>query len=380
MRPHAVLLLLLTLGLASCDAGSPSPPGTLLVSTATTGNHPDDDGYLLRVDDDHSTPLGPTDTVSLEVPSGRHVVTLVGVAEHCTVAPELPLEIVIESSGTTPVALDVDCQTTGARVTVTTTGVDLDPDGYRLVVDGVDRQSAPANGTTVVLLGSGRHTLMLQGFADNCTRDGAVSQTVTVSDAQVVPVTFAVICRATVGVIQVSLAPGDVEGVHEVRLDERNPQPLAPGHFVYFARVAPGDHVISLTSPGHCHTDQTELPATVTAGGVTRDTVEVVFPVVCEPTRLLITAPTTGPAPDRRYTAWDCDINGYFCYYYGYSYLGPVPPNDTLLVPAEPGVSYLVELQDLPGECGVTGSNPVQPPPALPGDTVVVEFPVACSP
>jgi hypothetical protein len=352
----------------------------LLVSTATTGNHPDDDGYLLTVDDDHSTFLEPTDTVSLEVPSGRHALSLVGVAEHCHVTPELPLEIEIESSGTTPVTFDVDCQSTGALVTVTTTGLDLDPDGYRLVVDGVDRQFAPANGTTVALLGAGRHTLMLQGFADNCTREGPVSQTVTVSGTQLVPVTFAAICRAKTGVIQVSLAPGDVEGAHEVRLDGTGALSLVPGQFVHFARVAPGDHVVSLTSPDHCQADQAELPATVTAGGVTRDTVAVVFPVVCEPTRLLITAPTAGQAPNLPYAAWGCATGSYFCYYYGYDYFGPVPPNDALLVLAEPGVSYDVELRDLPGGCRVTGSNPAQSPAVQAGDTVVVEFPVACSP
>jgi hypothetical protein len=374
-----LILFLLAMGLASCDDG-PSLPGTLVVSTATTGNAPDEDGYLLTLDGVHTATLGPTDTASLDVPSGRHALRLVGVAEHCIVAPDLPVQIDIEPSGTTPVAFDVDCQTTGARVTVTTSGLDLDQDGYRLVVDGVYRQAAPANGTIVALLGVGRHIITLQGHADNCAMDGADSQTVTVGGEQLVSVMFAVSCRAESGVIRVSLAPGDdVEGSHEVMLDRSAHQSLAPGHFAYFTRVTPGDHVMSLTSPDHCQADVAELPATVTAGGLVRDTVEVVFQVGCEPTRLRISAPTTGSVPSGRYTAWGCDFRVDYCYYYGYRYLGPVPPNGTLLVRLDPGQEYIVLLQDLPARCNVTGPHPVNSPPAQPGDTASVEFPVECS-
>ena len=45
-------------------------------------------------------------------------------------------------------------ETTGARVTVRTTGpaINIDQDGYRVVVDGSDRGAIPANGTKVMPL------------------------------------------------------------------------------------------------------------------------------------------------------------------------------------------------------------------------------------
>lgn len=58
MRTHPILLLAVGLTLAACD-GTGSPPdggvgpstdGTLVVSTSTGGNEPDQDGYLLTVD------------------------------------------------------------------------------------------------------------------------------------------------------------------------------------------------------------------------------------------------------------------------------------------------------------------------------------------
>ena len=56
------VLLILALGVASCDdSESPSSPGTLIASTSTTGNQTDRDGYVLTVVGTHSPTLGPTD-------------------------------------------------------------------------------------------------------------------------------------------------------------------------------------------------------------------------------------------------------------------------------------------------------------------------------
>ncbi len=381
MRRRLLVLPILVIGLMSCESESPSQPGTLLVSIETTGNAPDQDGYLLTVDGSDSRVVDPNDTVELRTSSGRHLLRLVGVAEHCAVDRGLSREVAVEPTGTASARFDVICEATGARVTVVTAGTDLDPDGYRVVVDGVDRLAVPANATVLALLGPGTRTITLQGFADNCSTDGAASRTVTVGKAEVVPVTFTAVCRARTGVISISFADGDaVEGVHEVRVDGGVPQFLNPGTPVYVARVTPGDHVVSLTSPLHCHVEDAELTVNVTAGAVVRDTASAVFRVTCEPTRIRITAPTTGPLPAVEYEAWACDFTNYYCYYYGPSLLGTVPPNGALVARIEPGASYSIELRDLPAACEVTSSSPVQPPVAEPGDTLSVEFQVECSP
>ena len=101
-------------------------------------------------------------------------------------------------------AFEVSCRLTGARITTTTTGLDLDLDGYRVEVDGTDQGILPSNGTRVVLrLDPGSRTITLTGLAPNCTIEGPGSHTVTIVDTEIAPVEFAVVCTATSGVIGV---------------------------------------------------------------------------------------------------------------------------------------------------------------------------------
>ena len=49
-------------------------------------------------------------------------------------------------------AFEVTCSVTGVRVAITTTGLDLDTDGYRVKVDGTDREFVPSNVTVLIRL------------------------------------------------------------------------------------------------------------------------------------------------------------------------------------------------------------------------------------
>ncbi|HEX6670335.1 MAG TPA: hypothetical protein VF061_12280 [Gemmatimonadales bacterium] len=386
MRFGGLALLIVALGVASCDdSDGPSSPGTLIVSTSTTGNHPDQDGYLLTVDGASSLTLGPTDSIETVLPTGRHDLRLLGVAEHCSVEPDLSVAIRIEASTATPVAFDISCQATGAVVSAVTSGVDLDPDGYRVVVDGVGREAVLPNSTALVLLGAGSRTIMLQGLAGNCAMDGPASHTVTVEQATVVPVEFGVACTATTGTIGVFLADGEVEGVHAVRVDGGSQIDVSVEAPAYVSGVSPGEHVVTIASPAHCSAEHDAHSVTVSAGGLVRDTAEVIFEVTCEPTRFRITAPTTGQLPLSDYGVWGCDTSVYYCFYdfyYGQTghveFLDFLAPNGTLFQPVTPEHVYYLELQ-VPETCHaeVPSTSIVAP---APGDTLDVEFTVACSP
>jgi hypothetical protein len=380
MQSLAAFLILIALGLASCSDDGPATPGSLVVRTSTTGNHPDPDGYLLSVDGTQSFPMAATDSVLTDVPSGRHTLRLIGVADHCLVEPDLSVDAVVEPGAVATVTFEIACEATGAEVTVLTTGVDFDPDGYSVVVDGVGHAHVLPNRTVLALLGAGGHTVVIQGLAGNCAVNGTASRSVTIEVGEVVPLSFSVVCLATSGVIGVSLAEGDdVEGTFEAWVDGGGPFDLLPGSPIHFSGKQPGEHVVSIVPPGHCSTEDAEQSVTVVAGGAVRDTADVVFRARCEPTRFRITAPTEGAAGDAEYTVWACYLGNYFCYYYGPTHLGSLRPGDTLLAPVVPNGSYAIELQDVPADCEVEGSNPVLPPPAEPGDTVDVLFPVTCS-
>ena len=71
-------------------------------------------------------------------------------------------------------------------VSTTTQGVELDPDGYSLIIDGSQAQPVGVAATVVVeRLADGDHTLALDGLAANCSA-GENPRTVTVRFGSVV--------------------------------------------------------------------------------------------------------------------------------------------------------------------------------------------------
>ncbi len=191
MRTCLILLLAAGLALVACDdSGAPltSPPavGTLVVSTASGGNDRDRDGYLLTVDGGDSLFLDPTGISQIDLPAGQHTLRLLGMAEHCSVSPGTPLDVDVPSQDTTAVMFEVTCSVSGVRVTNTTTGLDLDPDGYLIQVDGdtpgilsLERQRQ------LIRFDPGSRTITLTAaLAPNCTIEGPGSRTVTIVDAE----------------------------------------------------------------------------------------------------------------------------------------------------------------------------------------------------
>src|SRR5262249_40949766 len=140
--------------------------------------------------------------------------------------PGTPLEVYVESDGTTPMLFEVYCPAVGARVTVATTGLDIDQDGYRVSVDGVDQAPVPSNGVAFVHADPGRRTIALTGLASNCAITGPASQTVTIAPDDSTPVNFAVVCTATSGVIAIAVdasGPGSSSNTVWVVLDGGEP-------------------------------------------------------------------------------------------------------------------------------------------------------------
>ncbi len=388
MRTHPILLLAVGLTLAACDdsggpstgspsTGGPSSDGTLVVSTSTGGGDPDQDGYLLTVDGVDSVALDPTGTVEIDLVDGQHTLRLLGVAEHCSVAPGTPLEVDVPSQGTTSVAFEVSCPATGVRITTTTTGLDFDTDGYRVEVDGTDRGILPAIGTVVTRLEPGNHTIALNGLSPNCTIVGPGSHTVT-TVASEIAIDFAVACTATSGVIGVVVeaSGSNRNGEYEALVDGASPFTVLRGTPGYLTGVPAGDHVVSLVAPVNCSVETDPQSVTVTVGALIRDTVEVTFAVVCqiEYGALRISVPTTGQPPSERYQVSMCDSRAYptMCLD-----LGRVAPNDILVarVPALDRELFL-HLRDVPERC--RAGSPIGFSVAV-GDTLNIAFPVTCS-
>ena len=379
MRIHPVIALIVGIPVAACDdAIDPSAPGTLVVSTTTEGNDPDTDGYLLTIDGVRSVALDASGTIETELTPGRHTLRLLGVAEHCSVASPTSLNVNVPPRGSAAVAFTISCLATGARITTTTTGLDIDSHGFRIVVDGTDRGTIGTNDSVLTRINPGERTIALTAVASNCTLEGSSLRTVAIVDREVASIEFEVVCRATTGVIKVSVdASGmDADGSYLAMVDGAMESHLQRGSPAYIALVPPGDHVVSLRPPSNCSVEDDEQPASVSAGELTRDTVDITFSVSCvlSTGTLRITAPTTGSIPARPYSVWECHDYYYYCYFP--DLLGHLTPSGTLITQVIAGTHSLL-LYDVPARCNV--SYPPMPLTLEPGDTLDVEFQVRCS-
>src|ERR1051325_9109387 len=116
---------------AQDDADLVSPNYPLAVSTTSTGFDIDSDGYVVWVDNLESQPVSANGAVTFNEPSGPHEVALYGVAANCMVGGFNPRMVFPGSDLVAATAFTVTCRSQGdLYVSTSTTGVDLDPDGY----------------------------------------------------------------------------------------------------------------------------------------------------------------------------------------------------------------------------------------------------------
>lgn len=83
------------------------------------------------------------------------------------------------------------------EVSASTTGDNLDPDGYTVTVDGAQSSPIDPNGTiTFSGLTAGDHEVELSGIQENCSVDGSNPRTATVEAGTISTTSFAVSCSA----------------------------------------------------------------------------------------------------------------------------------------------------------------------------------------
>ncbi|HSG49161.1 MAG TPA: hypothetical protein VLA43_15175 [Longimicrobiales bacterium] len=197
LRGCVPLATLLFLGACSSDSGtgpgtSTPTTGSLTVTTVTSGTDPDP-SYDIVVDGTVRGTIGGSASVTITgVTPGSRTVGLAGIRENCGATGDGAQRTVpVTAGGTATAAFTLSCQPyVGAlALAVTTTGVELDPDGYEVRVGG---GSATAVGTneTVTLQGvpAGSVNVTLSGVAVTCDpTTGNRSRTGTVTVAGTVP-------------------------------------------------------------------------------------------------------------------------------------------------------------------------------------------------
>ncbi len=182
-------------------------------------------------------------------------------------------------------ACDESDPTTGViAVSAVTQGAELDPDGYGVLVQGVNDDSpAPldVNGAVSVGVPAGTYAVELADVASNCTVEGGPTRTVSVSAGETTQATYSVTCTATVGTVQVvtasSGAPLDADGyLVAVGADTMTAE---VNDTVLFTDLEPNDYDVTLLDvASECSvTEDNPQLAPVVAG----DTAEVAFTLEC---------------------------------------------------------------------------------------------------
>jgi Tol biopolymer transport system component len=172
--------------------------GWIQVTTLTTGDARDTDGFVVSVPGGGVLSIGISETATIGgLRAGEQEVELKEVAPNCSVNGANPRTLEVVVGDTSRVNFEVDCPDIGwLRVTTVTKGASLDADGYAFLVDGVDQRPIRIQGIVPLAepVKGGEHLLKLTGLASNCAVNGANPRTVTVAAGETALADFEVRC------------------------------------------------------------------------------------------------------------------------------------------------------------------------------------------
>src|SRR6184192_460589 len=355
--------------------------GSVTVTTSTSGGTPDSNGYTVTVTGGGSKAIGTNDSVTFSgLATGSHTVTLSGIQSNCSVSGGASRPVTVNTGPPVSVAFTIDCPTvpppTGdLTVTNSTTGQDLDPDGYTVTVDGGQSRSLGINtSTTYPGLTATSHTVDLTGIAGNCTVSGQNPRTVTVATCGTTT-TFTITCAAlpppTGDLTVTNSTTGqdlDPDG-YTVTVDGGQSRSLGVNTSTTYSGLTATSHTVELTGiAGNC-TVSGQNPRTVTvATSGTTTTFTITCAALPPPTGdLTVTNSTTGQ---------DLDPDGYTVTVDG-GQSRSLGINTSTTYPGLTATSHTVELTGIAGNCTVSGQNPRTVTVATSGTTTT--FTITCT-
>src|SRR5947209_7346410 len=361
MRTRFALVALAVALSTACGEGPLVPTsGAIRIVLTTIGADPDADGYAVTLDGAAPRTVGVNGTLVLrDLGTGAHSVTLAGLAANCTAGGENPRAVTVRAGDTLQVAFAVVCvAVTG--VAAVTSGIDLDPDGYTVQVDGGASRALAVSGTIRFEgLGAGSHTVTMTGAAANCPIAPDNPRTVNVTTGAVTRDTartkFQVTCGAATGSIQVTTATSGIDldpNGYAMQIDGGSLRLLLGAGTVTIDGLAGGDHSVVLSgAAGNCTVggDNPRVLHVIT-GGAARDTARTLFQVTCVAVTgsIEVKAATTGV---------DFTPNGYTVLI-DVGSLAPLPVNGAATIGGLSAGDHTVRLVGSAGNCTITGDNP----------------------
>ncbi|MEJ2541466.1 MAG: hypothetical protein P8188_16110, partial [Gemmatimonadota bacterium] len=298
---------------AQCTKLPYEPVQIVVVDVATVGSEVDTDGYVLHVGDVMSRSVESNGSATFEgLGAGEYLLRVDGVAGNCALDGLNPRPLSVKEDTITREELTVTCgpPTGSLTVDVTTTGTEVDPDGYTVSVDGTLTQLISSNGSvTFEELAPGDHVVRLTNVAANCrvTTDPVPNpRTVSVVSDASVATAFSVYCGPLAGDLVVVVATSGTEvdpDGYTLSVDGSSPKPIDTNGSVVFSGLTPGEHTVTIGGLAeNCSlTDGADSRTVTLAAGTSA---AVAFFVNCgPPTGALVVAVTT--------TGTDVDADGY---------------------------------------------------------------------
>jgi len=219
------LTVVLVGGLAcSDDESGPTGPttGSIEVLLNLTGEDLDPDGLQVSVDGGATRSLVAGGSVTFrDLAPGSHSVLVDELAGNCDIDGQNPRTVTVMAGHTFQTTFSVECtRLTGSlEVRVTTTGYDLDQDGFQLLVDGAAAGAVQANGTTLLAdLTPGRYAVSLSEVAANCAVDQELPLEVTVTAGLATQMSVTVECQPT-GRMSFSSSRGGQDQIYTINAD-----------------------------------------------------------------------------------------------------------------------------------------------------------------
>lgn len=157
---------------ATCGGDSTGPStGSITVSVAVSGEDRPaavtvavDGGEMQSVAADGSATFS-------DLPSGQHSVLVSGVPPNCVATTPNPVVVSLAGGEVSTVDMSISCAANvgSIEVSVWTNGVELDPNGYLVEVQGVGSESVASTGTvTITNVPVGTNTVRITDVAPNC--------------------------------------------------------------------------------------------------------------------------------------------------------------------------------------------------------------------
>ena len=156
-----------------------------MVSTVTTGDSLDVDGYMLTLGA-LSDSIGINDTVTFgTVPVGTSVLVISDVASNCSASAGDSISITLADGDTVSASFAIACTAPAAGVgtvvvSTATTGDSLDVDGYVVSLGALSDSIGINDTVTFDSVPAGMSTVTISGIASNCMTTGGDSISVTV--------------------------------------------------------------------------------------------------------------------------------------------------------------------------------------------------------